>query len=205
MVSYDSLNDLQKDVMREIGNIGAGNACTALSVLMGTPIDMSVPNVQLIGFDNAKELLGGEDQIVLGIRVNVTDDLEGMMIHVIQKPFAQRIINTFYEKNLESFDALDEMDASVLNEMANITSGAYANSIATLTGLFVNIATPLQIKGSVGDIMKIPLDTFINSGEHILVVDEEFVINEEQISSNMILALEADSLTKLFGKLGVPL
>ena len=49
MITYDKLNDLQLDVMREIGNIGSGNACTALSVLLGTAIDMSVPHVMLLG------------------------------------------------------------------------------------------------------------------------------------------------------------
>jgi chemotaxis protein CheC len=95
------------------------------------------------------------------------------------------------------------MDSSVLNEMANITSGAYANSLATLTSLFVNIGTPEQIPGKVSDIMKLPLTEFVKPGEKVLVVEEEFTIDDEHISSNMILALESDSLEKLFSRLGV--
>jgi chemotaxis protein CheC len=97
------------------------------------------------------------------------------------------------------------MDSSVLNEMANITSGAYANSIATLTGLFVNIGTPNQIPGKVSEIIKLPLNEFVKPGEKVLVVDEEFTIDDEHISSNMILALESESLEKLFSRLGVQL
>ena len=203
MSAYENLNELQLDVMREIGNIGAGNACTALSVLLGTTIDMSVPSVQLLGYDDTAQHLGGEDNMVIGLKVNITDDLEGMMVHIVQKKFAERIINTFYAKEIEDITALDEMDSSVLNEMANITSGAYANSIATLTGLFVNIGTPAQVPGKVSDIMKLPITEFVKPGEKILLVDEEFIIGEEHISSNMIMALESDSLEKLFGKLGV--
>ena len=203
MIAYDKLNDLQLDVMREIGNIGAGNACTALSVLLGTMIDMSVPRVQLLSYESTAAHLGGEDMMVIGLRVQITGDLEGMMLHVVQKPFAERIINTFYAKEIDNIANLDEMDSSVLNEMANITSGAYANSIASLTSLFVNIGTPNQVPGKVLDIMRLPLTEFVKPGEQVLVVDEVFTIDDQHISSNMILALENDSLEKLFERLGV--
>jgi len=199
----ETFNNVQLDVMREIGNIGAGNACTALSVLLGTTIDMSVPSVHLIGYESTAEYFGGEDNVVLGLKVDITDDLAGMMVHVIQKRFAERIINTFYEKKIEDIGALDEMDSSVLNEMANITSGAYANSLATLSGYFVNIGTPSQTAGKISDVMMIPITEFVKPGEKLLVVDEIFTIEDEKISSNMVLALDKESMKKLFDKLGV--
>ncbi|MBR6452841.1 MAG: chemotaxis protein CheC [Lachnospiraceae bacterium] len=200
---YDSLNEMQLDVVKEIGNIGAGNACTALSVLLGATVDMSVPNVQVLDFDSTSEYLGGDAHDILGIRIDVTDDLEGMMFHIVRKPFAERIINTFYEKKLEDLKHLDEMDTSVLSEMANITSGAYANSIATLTNLFVNIGAPIQSCATIGEILKIPFAEMVKPGEKILVIDEEFEIDENKIRSNMLLVLENNSLRKLFEKLGV--
>lgn len=203
MGACDNFNELQLDVMREIGNIGAGNACTALSVLLGSPIDMSVPNVHLLGFDSTSEYLGGDDSIVLGIRIDVCDDLTGMMFHIVKKDFAERIINTFYEKHIDSLDSLDDMDVSVLSEMANITSGAYANSIATLTNMMVNIGSPEQNCSTVKEILQIPLKSFANSGDKILIIDEQFIIGENELTSNMILILENDSLIKLFNKLGV--
>ena len=203
MIAYDNLNELQLDVMREIGNIGAGNACTALSVLLGTTIDMSVPRVQLLGYESTAEYLGGDDNMVIGLKIEITGDLEGMMLHVVERRFAERIINTFYAKEIKTITSLDEMDSSVLNEMANITSGAYANSIATLTSLFVNIGTPSQVPGKVSDIMRIPLEGGVKSVNQVLVVDEMFTIDDEHISSNMILALESESLETLFSRLGV--
>lgn len=205
MGACEGFNDLQLDVMREIGNIGAGNACTALSVLLGTTIDMSVPRVHLVGFESSEQYLGGKDNVVLGLKVAITDDLSGMMVHVVQKRFAERIINTFYEKKIEDLAVLDEMDSSVLNEMANITSGAYANSIASLTGFFVNIGTPSQTSGTLEDVMMVPVREFVAPGEKLLVVDEVFTIEDEHINSNMVLALDKESMTKLFDKLGVKL
>jgi len=204
MGAYENLREYHLDVMREVGNIGAGNACTALSVLLGTQIDMSVPSVHLLGFDSTSKYLGGGAHKVLGIRIDVSDDLEGMMFHIIKKRFAERIINTFYEKKLDDFDCMDEMDASVLSEMANITSGAYANSIATLTDMQINIGAPIKTKSmTVGDILKIPFESFSALSDKILIIDEQFTIGDEQITSNMILILENSSLTKLFKKLEI--
>lgn len=203
MGAYENINNIQLDAMREIGNIGAGNACTALSVLMGTAIDMSVPSIRLVDKESAVEYFGGEDKVVLGLIVYITDDLSGMMVHVVQKEFAERIINTFYPKQIDDTMVLDEMDASVLNEMANITSGAYANSLASLTGFFVNIGTPSQKPGKLVDVMMLPIDEFVMPGEKLLIVDEVFTIDAEHLTSNMVLALDKQSMSKLFDKLGV--
>ena len=203
MGAYDGLNAMQLDVVKEIGNIGAGNACTALSVLLGAPVDMDVPSVQVLDFESTSQYLGGGNNQILGIQIDVTDDLDGMMFHIVRKPFAERIINTFYEKHLEDLANLDEMDNSVLSEMANITSGAYANALATLTNLFVNIGAPVQKCATIGEILKIPFNSMVKPGEKILVIDEEFEINDKKVCSNMLLVLEKNSLKKLFDKLGV--
>lgn len=203
MGAYDNLNDTQLDVMREIGNIGAGNACTALSGLIGTPIDMSVPRVQLLGIDSTSDYLGGDDKEVLGIRIDVKADLTGMMYHIVNKRFAERLINTFYEKKLDTIKSIDEMDMSVISEMGNITSGAYANALATLSGYVVDIGTPTPGGYSISDILRVPIETFGEVGDKILVVDEQFIIDSEKLTSNMILVLEKDSLHRLFDKLGV--
>lgn len=203
MGAYENLSDTQLDVMREIGNIGAGNACTALSGLIGTPIDMSVPRVQLLGIDSTSEYLGGGDIEVLGIRIDVKADLTGMMYHIVNKRFAERIINTFYEKKLDTISSIDDMDMSVISEMGNITSGAYANALATLSGYVVDIGTPTPGGNTVAEILRVPIEAFGEVGDKILVVDEQFIIDSEKLTSNMILVLEKESLKKLFDKLGV--
>ena len=203
MGAYDNLNDTQLDVMREIGNIGAGNACTALSGLIGTPIDMSVPRVQFLGIDSTSDYLGGDDKEVLGIRIDVKADLTGMMYHIVNKSFAERLINTFYEKKLDTIKSIDEMDMSVISEMGNITSGAYANALATLSGYVVDIGTPTPGGYTISEILRVPIETFGEVGDKILVVDEQFIIDSEKLTSNMILVLEKESLHKLFDKLGV--
>ena len=203
MGTYDGYSDMQIDVLKEIGNIGSGNACTALAMLLNTFVDMSVPSVRLLDLDSVKEFLGGEESEVLGIKIGVKEDLTGMMMHIVKKPFAEKIINTFYPKELATLADLGDMDLSVLSEMGNITSGAYANALASLSGMKVDIMTPQYHVSTVGDILKIPFDECAAVGDKILVIDEQFIMGEEKMTSHMLLILDAPSLNKLFTRLGI--
>ncbi|MBR4718698.1 MAG: chemotaxis protein CheC [Lachnospiraceae bacterium] len=200
---YDGFSDIQIDLLKEIGNIGSGNACTALAMLLNTFVDMSVPSIRFLDFESVKEFLGGENSEVLGIRIGVKEDLTGMMFHIVKKPFAERIINTFYPKELNTLADLNDMDLSVLSEMGNITSGAYANAIASLSSMKVDIIPPEYHVSTVGDILEIPLKEYSEVGDKILVIDEQFIMGEEKMTSHMLLILDRPSLTKLFEKLGI--
>ena len=203
MSTYDGFSDIQIDLLREIGNIGSGNACTALAMLLNTFVDMSVPSVRFLDFESVKEFLGGESSEVLGIKIGVKEDLTGMMFHIVKKQFAERIINTFYPKELTTLADLNDMDLSVLSEMGNITSGAYANAIASLSSMKVDIMTPEYHVSTVGDILAIPLKEYAEVGDKILVIDEQFIMGDEKLTSNMLLILDDPSLQKLFERLGI--
>ena len=203
MGTYDGFSDIQIDLLKEIGNIGSGNACTALAMLLNTFVDMSVPSIRFLDFESVKEFLGGENSEVLGIRIGVKEDLTGMMFNIVKKPFAERIINTFYPKELNTLADLSDMDLSVLSEMGNITSGAYANAIAALSGMKVDIIPPEYHVNTVGEILEIPLKEYAEVGDKILVIDEQFIMGEEKMTSHMLLILDGASLQKLFERLGI--
>ncbi|MDF2720307.1 MAG: CheY-P-specific phosphatase CheC, partial [Paenibacillus sp.] len=79
MPSFHEFADFQLDVLKEVGNIGAGNAATALSKLLNRPVDMQVPLVNMLPFEEIIEVLGGSEQIVLTIFLRVTGDAPGNM------------------------------------------------------------------------------------------------------------------------------
>ncbi|MCR4807084.1 MAG: chemotaxis protein CheC [Lachnospiraceae bacterium] len=203
MGTYDKFSDMQIDVLKEIGNIGSGNACTALAMLLNTFVDMSVPSIRFLDFESVKEFLGGGASEVLGIRIGVKEDLTGMMFHIVKKQFAERIINTFYPKEIDNLSELNDMDLSVLSEMGNITSGAYANALASLSNMKVDIMTPEYHVNTVEEILQIPLKEYAEVGDKILVIDEQFIMGDEKLTSHMLLILDGPSLHKLFERLGI--
>ena len=203
MGTYNKFSAMQIDVLKEIGNIGSGNACTALAMLLNTFVDMTVPSIRFLDFESVKEFLGGGESEVLGIRIGVKEDLTGMMFHIVKKQFAQRIINTFYPKELDTLNDLNDMDLSVLSEMGNITSGAYANALASLSNMKVDIMTPEYHVNTIEEILQIPLKEYAEVGDKILVVDEQFIMGDEKLTSHMLLILDGASLHKLFERLGI--
>lgn len=198
------LNDMQLSVLTEIGNIGSGNAATALASLLNTVVDIEIPNIQLIDYNKVSDFLGGSEHTALGMTVMLEGDIQGMMLQVVNTDFANHIINTFYEQNLHSLKELTEMDHSVLREMSNITTATYINSIARMTNTYINISPPNDYIDTIGNIVNIPAITFSALGQQVLFIDERLRIAGAELTSNMILILELNSMRVLFEKLGIP-
>lgn len=201
----DDFSSMHLDVLREIGNIGSGSAATALASLLNTVVDIEVPVISLISYDQVAEYLGGKDTRALGMVVDLEGDVHGCMLEVVHQDFASTLINTFYQKNINSLDEIDDMDISVIREMSNITTAAYVNSIATMTQLFINIGPPDSYCDFVSNLVAIPAEKLSRKyDEPVLYIDEKLHIGDSEINSGLILVLDSDSIQVLFKKLGMP-
>ena len=205
-MALDNLGQLQPhhiDVLTEIGNIGSGNAATALASMINSFVDIEIPTITLIDYQNVPELLGGEDISAIGIALDITGDINGMILHILRPDFASKLINTFYPVELNSLADLSEMDLSVISEMGNITSAAYVNALAGLTNMFINISAPTTHTGTIGQVLDTSATSIESLGHQVLFIDEKLKVGDSEINSNLILMLEVDSLKILFDHLGV--
>lgn len=205
-MGFTNLNELgamHLDVLREIGNIGSGNAATSLSSMLNTTVDIEVPTISLINYENVSQYLGGKDREVIGLALGLEADIDGVMLHVVQPQFASRIINAFYPKEINSLSDINEMDLSAVKETSNITTAAYVNSLATLTNMFINITPPVDYLDTVENVLKLASNRFDSIGNQVIYIDENLYIGGTEIKSSMILILQIDSLKKLFDKLGI--
>lgn len=202
------LNAMHFDVLREIGNIGQGNAASSLSQLLNMSIDISVPSVKLLEFNETVEYLGGPENIVLGMLVRLSGDIQGMMLYVLQQSFAGRMVNSVFGKEIHELIELDEMDVSFIQEIGNILAGSYVNALSSLTGLTIDISVPTITVDMAGAILAVPAVEFAQIGNKVLFIDDSFIFGNapavnNKVESNMILVPELESLEKLFSKLGV--
>lgn len=206
--NMNQLNPVHFDVLKEIGNIGQGNAASSLSQMLGKSIDISVPTVKLLEFNETVEYLGGPENIVLGMLVGLKGDINGMMLYVLQQGFANSMLNAVFGKELHELTELDEMDMSFIQEIGNILAGSYVNAISSLTGLTIDISVPTITVDMAGAILAVPAVEFAQIGDRVLFIDDSFIFlngenNSSEIKSNMILVPEISSLETLFSKLGV--
>ena len=201
--NVEELQDMHLDVLKEIGNIGSGNAASALSTMLGYETDISVPNVKLLSFDDAVNFLGGPENVAIGMLVNLTGDIVGMMLYVLQHSCASQMTSAIFGSEISDLINMNEMERSFIGEVGNIMSASYINAIASLTGLTIDISVPQMSVDMVGAILSVPAVQFAQIGDKVLFIDDSFVIGGCEVKSNMILVPEMSSLELLFNKLGV--
>lgn len=198
-MSYLGLNSMQLDVLREVGNIGAGNAATALSQLLNCKIDMTVPSINIIPFSEVFSTIENE-KLVVGVIVRVLGDTPGNILFVFEKDTALNIIEHLIGKREEE---IDEMGNSVICEIGNIISSSYMNAIAKFTNLVITPSVPAATYDMLGAILS---TTFIESGQFnddVLDIETIFLQNNSKISGHFYYIPMPGSLEKILNTLGV--
>ena len=205
-INLNQLNDMQYDVLREIGNIGAGNATTALSQMLNQKMDMSVPKVELVPFNEISDVMGAEDQTVVGIMLGFEGDVEGMMMFLFDTRSAHHLVNTLMmrdkEDGVEEGADFTDMDMSALNEIGNIVSGSYLTAISKLTNLKMISTVPEMTIDMIGALLSVPASEFGKYGDKLLLIQSQFG-ELDFVNGYFLMIPELDSYDKLLASLGM--
>lgn len=191
------------DVLKEIGNIGAGNAMTALSEMLQTKVDMQVPQVKLLEFCDVGSLLGGEEQIMVGVFLGVEGDISGSMMFLVEQKSAKHLVNKIMMGMGSEGEEFTEMELSAMRELGNIITGAYLNSLSTLTNLVIYPTPPELTVDMAGAILSVPAVQFGIFGDKILLIQSRF-FDEIEIDGYFILIPDLESYSKILASLGLP-
>lgn len=202
-IEVESLDTLQYDVLREIGNIGAGNATTALSQLINSKIDMNVPKVELLEFKELAEIVGGAEKQVVGILLSLEGDIQGDMMFMLGCDCAHSLVNILLGRNIKSSEEFTEMDMSALSEIGNIITGAYLSSLSTLTHLYINTSVPNIAIDMAGAILSVPAIEFGKMGDKALLIQSQFVDGKIDVSGYFILIPTLESYNIIMKSLGL--
>ena len=117
-LNLENVSEQYLDVLKELGNIGAGNATTALAQMLQTKVDMKVPQVRLLDFGEVGTLMGGEEQIMAGIYLCVEGDITGSIMFLLEKDAARHLVSKLMGMELQG-DTFSEMETSALKEIGN--------------------------------------------------------------------------------------
>lgn len=189
------------DILKEIGNIGAGNATTALAQLLQCKVDMSVPKVNLLEFKEIGSAMGGEEQIMAGIYLGVEGDITGSIMFLLEKESARFLVSKLMGMELQG-DDFSEMEFSALKEVGNIITGAYLNSLSSLTNLVIYPSIPDITVDMAGAILSVPAIEFGTLGDRILLIQTQF-FDDESIDGYFILIPDLASYSKILSALGM--
>lgn len=198
----EEFSDIQFDVLKELSNIGAGNATTAISTMMNIKVNMAVPVIEFLEFKDLVEVIGGAENSVVGILLTLQNDIDGMMMFIMDLKSARSIVNSILTK--EAGDTqFDEMELSVLQELGNIIAGAYLSAVSSLTKLCITSSIPSLAIDMAGAILSVPAIEFGKVSDKALLIQSEFGDDKMTVDGYFILIPTLEAFDKIFASLGL--
>ncbi|SDC86939.1 chemotaxis protein CheC [Paenibacillus sp. UNCCL117] len=203
MEAFSAFAEFQMDVLKEVGNIGAGHAATALSKLLDKPVDMLVPKVRMVPFEEIADSVGGAEQVVIAIFLRVEGETPGNLFFILSLDSAKRLLRNLVGIEVLSDEGYTEMELSALNEIGNILAGSYLSSLADFTQLNMQPTVPSLAIDMAGAILGYGLLQFGQMGDQALLIDTKFLDGQEEVEGHFFLIPDPESFEKIFVALGV--
>ena len=201
-VDLNNMEGVYFDVLREIGNIGAGNATTALAQLLNTKVDMHVPKVSLLDFKEVGCAMGGEELIMAGIYLEVEGDISGSIMFLLEEKSAKVLVGKLMGMEISEEEGFTEMEISALKEIGNIITGSYLSSLSALTNLKIIASIPDISIDMAGAILSVPAIEFGEMGDKMLFIATEFT-DDVKLEGYFILVPDLESYDKILTSLGM--
>jgi len=198
-----NLSPIQLDALREIGNVGAGNSATALSQIINKRIDMNVPKVALVPIEAVPDLVGGPDAIVVGVFLRIYGKAPGNVLFLLPQKSAFYLVDTLMGREHGTTKSLDFMDESALMEIGNILSGAYLNAFFNFTHISMLPSIPALAMDMAGAILNIILVQLGQMGDQAMVIETQFLAEDDGINGHFFLVPDPGSLGTLIKAVGV--
>jgi chemotaxis protein CheC len=190
-------NDLQLDALRELANIGAGNASTALSGMLGRAVDLTVPDARLLPMHEAVDAIGPPESEITGIALGVMGDMPSIVLMLVTPPDADALCA------LLGLPPASEYAESALGEIGNIVGTSYLNALAGMTGIELEPTPPATATDMLGSLVQAALMTRAAVSDSSLLLNSRMVVEGEGCSIVFLLVPDEGGAGQLLERLGV--
>lgn len=201
---FCDLDDRQVDALREVGNVGAGHAATALSQLVGRAVSLSVPKVEVVAFPKVSAILGGPESEVAALYMRVFGDTRGNMLIVFRPDDLSALAGFLLGRPPASLHSLSAMERSAILELGNILAGAYLNAISQLLQLSLIPSVPTLAIDMVGAVLQAPVIEISRVADSALVLQTEFEEAQRRFRGHVFLLPDPQSLDAMLDALARP-
>lgn len=203
MKHYSELDEVSQDILRELGNIGTGNAVTSLSNMVGYSFNVELPEVEIVEYKEVPGLLGGAEMFEIGIMLQISGDLSGIFMFLLDEEFTKSILNALLGEEDRDLAAMDEMCRSAVCEIGNVVCCSYINALAKLMDVKIYVSVPDICSDMAGAILSVPMIHFANVSEELLMIKNRFRAETLSFTSHVLFLPELESLNKILKVLGV--
>jgi chemotaxis protein CheC len=189
--------DIQLDALRELANIGSGTAGTALSSLLGRPVDISVPKAAALELADAVEAAGDAEDIVWAVAVPVDGDLDATALLLVGEVDAASICGML------GVDAESEDGRSALQEIGNILVASYIGALATMAGFELDLRPPSSARDMLAAVVATVLASSSHGQDLAIMLDSELEVEGEACALSFMLLPTPEGVDELLNRIGL--
>ena len=201
--SYNELNSLELDTLREIGSMGTGNAATSLSEMLQQEVHITLPEVRIMEYNEAIEWIGGPEEITAGVLVKMGGQMNGIMLSCQPIEFVNIVLESVLGESVTDFKQLEEMENSCLVEVGNIMISSFINALSGLSGMDITLTVPAFTVDMQGAILAVPMAEYGGQSDFLMTIGGNFVCDNKQVPCRLLMSPDIRSLNALLRKLGV--
>ena len=200
MEDVRNLKALQIDALREVANIGAGHAATALSQLTKQTIMITVPELTVARIEDVPDLMGDADAAVVAVLMHMLGDLTGRTLLMLPEQDARVLVDLLNRRELGATEAFGELEQSGIKEAANILGGAYMNALADFMGMMLLPSVPSLVIDLAGAVLTTAYLNFGHERDFVLCVQTDFIFQDvgHTLSGQFLLLPDLASLKAIF-------
>ncbi len=200
---YEDLNLQELDVMKEIGSIGTSHAATSLSKMLQKEIRISIPQVRVLGYDEAVDQIGDVESLASATLVKMTGDVDGLMLFLFNLDFANTVLDRVIGESYHRFEEMDQLAYSALTEIGNIIICSYINAFSQLVNVDIDLSVPSATVNMLGAILTVPIAEYGYDTDKLMYCNADFVMDGKQLSAWLLMLPDIPSLNNILEKLGV--
>jgi chemotaxis protein CheC len=187
------LDEVQLDAIREVGNIGAGHAATALSQLIGKKVFITVPRVLCVPVSEAVSVVGGPQALIAGVTMHVLGDIAAKIALILPRSSALQLAGLLTNQNTEERQILTVLEHSAIKEAGNILAGAYLNALTEFLGMMLLQSVPQLIFDLASAVMA-EITKGMSGDTDVIYIETEFMEARQTISGHFLMIPEKNSL-----------
>jgi chemotaxis protein CheC len=192
-----AFTDMQLDALRELANIGSGNAGTALGSMLGKSVDISVPTAAVMPLADAVAIAGQPDELRHGVVVPIVGDMDAIVVLLFPDPDARPLCGIY------GIEPSTPDGKSMLGEVGNILGTSYINVLAQMVGMELEPAPPQVVEDMLGAILESVLLGRGQDVDQALILDSDLIVEDEECSLSFLLLPSTGGIKQLLEKLGL--
>jgi len=206
MEDVRDLKESQLDAMREVANIGAGHAATALSQMTNRTIMITVPRVNMRPLEEACDTVGTPDEVMAAILMHMMGDLTGRALLLFPQRSAQTLCDFLLRREIGTTQEFGEMEQSALKEAGNILASAYLNALSDFMGMMLVPSVPSLVIDLSGAVLTSAHLNFGHDRDYAFCVETSFRIEgaTEPLGGHFLLLPDMASLRSIFDAIRLP-